>query len=182
MAAERTFLAWLRTGISLMGFGFVVACFGLFLRELVASNPSLPQRPAGFSLPVGILLILIGMLVNIVAGVRQARYIQAINRGDFRAAFGSRFRHAAGHAVCHDDTACRPQIVRSSQKRQQNMRCLILIGSSQISTLGAPVSDGLRRISRARSSPDDVRVGTGMMIARLSHGGLNACKLRPTTL
>ncbi len=82
-----------------MGFGFVVARFGLFLRELVVSNPSLPQRPAGFSLPVGILLILIGMLVNIVAGVRQARYIQAIDRGDFRAAFGSRFGYMLGTAL-----------------------------------------------------------------------------------
>ena len=79
-----------------MGFGFVVARFGLFLRELVVSNPSLPQRPAGFSLPVGIFLILIGMVVNIVAGVRQARYIQAIDRGDFRAAFGSRFGYMLG--------------------------------------------------------------------------------------
>jgi putative membrane protein len=32
MAAERTFLAWIRTGIAFMGFGFVVARFGLFLR------------------------------------------------------------------------------------------------------------------------------------------------------
>ena len=31
-AAERTFLAWIRTGLALMGFGFVVARFGLFLR------------------------------------------------------------------------------------------------------------------------------------------------------
>ena len=32
-AAQRTFLAWIRTGLALMGFGFVVARFGLFLRE-----------------------------------------------------------------------------------------------------------------------------------------------------
>jgi putative membrane protein len=30
LAEERTFLAWIRTGISLMGFGFVVARFGIF--------------------------------------------------------------------------------------------------------------------------------------------------------
>ena len=30
LAAERTFLAWIRTGLALMGFGFVVARFGLF--------------------------------------------------------------------------------------------------------------------------------------------------------
>src|SRR3954467_9885455 len=34
LAAERTLLAWIRTGLALMGFGFVVARFGLFLREL----------------------------------------------------------------------------------------------------------------------------------------------------
>ncbi len=34
LAAERTFLAWIRTGLALMGFGFVVARFGLFLQRL----------------------------------------------------------------------------------------------------------------------------------------------------
>ncbi len=42
MAAERTFLAWIRTGIALMGFGFVVARFGLFLRELT-KRTALPR-------------------------------------------------------------------------------------------------------------------------------------------
>lgn len=36
LAAERTLLAWIRTGLALMGFGFVVARFGLFLREVAA--------------------------------------------------------------------------------------------------------------------------------------------------
>ena len=34
LAAERTLLAWIRTGLALMGFGFVVARFGLFLQEM----------------------------------------------------------------------------------------------------------------------------------------------------
>jgi len=34
LAAERTFLAWIRTGLALMGFGFVVARFGVFLQQL----------------------------------------------------------------------------------------------------------------------------------------------------
>jgi putative membrane protein len=34
LGAERTFLAWLRTGLAVMGFGFVVARFGLFLQAL----------------------------------------------------------------------------------------------------------------------------------------------------
>ena len=96
MAAERTFLAWLRTGISLMGFGFVVARFGLFLREMVVSAPKVPHETAGFSLPVGILLIVLGMIVNVVAGLQHSRYIRALDRGEFRSTFDSRFAYLLG--------------------------------------------------------------------------------------
>ncbi len=44
-AAEGTLLAWMRTGLALMGFGFVVARFGLFLREI--SNRLLTGLLAG---------------------------------------------------------------------------------------------------------------------------------------
>jgi putative membrane protein len=84
MAAERTFLAWIRTGIALMGFGFVVARFGLFLREIAASQTSINLPHAGFSLPVGIALIVIGVTVTVVSAIRHHRCIQALNRGQFR--------------------------------------------------------------------------------------------------
>jgi putative membrane protein len=91
MAAERTFLAWLRTGIALMGFGFVVARFGLFLREIAAVQSSIKLAHASFSLPVGVLLIAIGVIVNVVAAVRHRRFIRAIDQGQFRQAFSSAF-------------------------------------------------------------------------------------------
>ena len=47
LAAERTFLAWIRTGLALMGFGFVVARFGLFLRALQIGQPNLPAQSYG---------------------------------------------------------------------------------------------------------------------------------------
>jgi putative membrane protein len=60
LAAERTLLAWIRTGLSLMGFGFVVARFGLFLRELSAVRPELPVHQGSGSQWIGVSLVLIG--------------------------------------------------------------------------------------------------------------------------
>jgi putative membrane protein len=91
MAADRTFLAWIRTGIALMGFGFVVARFGLFLRELTLAGTHQQMTSTGFSLPIGIGLIGFGIVVNFVSVIRHRRYIAAIDRNDFRSAFGSTF-------------------------------------------------------------------------------------------
>jgi putative membrane protein len=64
-AAERTLLAWQRSAIALMGFGFVVERFGLFL-QLVAHQPeSGAQR--GFSLGTGVLLLLLGAAVALIS-------------------------------------------------------------------------------------------------------------------
>ena len=91
LAAERTFLAWLRTGIALMGFGFVVARFGLFLREVVANQQAGKPSSAGFSLPAGVVLIFLGILVMVVAAIRHQRCIRALDRGQFRQSFTPAF-------------------------------------------------------------------------------------------
>ena len=91
LAAERTFLAWLRTGIALMGFGFVVARFGLFLREIAATQTAINLPHAGFTLPVGILLIVLGIIVNVAAAIRHRRCVKAIDQGQFRQSFGPAF-------------------------------------------------------------------------------------------
>jgi uncharacterized membrane protein YidH (DUF202 family) len=57
-AAERTLLAWQRSAIALMGFGFVVERFGLFLQTVAHQPESVAQR--GFSLSVGVALLLLG--------------------------------------------------------------------------------------------------------------------------
>src|ERR1700730_16404409 len=60
LAAERTFLAWIRTGLALVGFGFVVARFGLFLRALQITQPSLADSSYGLSFWFGTALIILG--------------------------------------------------------------------------------------------------------------------------
>jgi putative membrane protein len=80
-AAERTFLAWIRTGLALMGFGFVVARFGLFLREL-SSVTAEPARPSGMSVWVGTAFVLLGAIVNGIAAVQHSRTIHRLNIGE----------------------------------------------------------------------------------------------------
>src|SRR5260221_2665738 len=81
-AAERTFLAWIRTGLSLMGFGFVVARFGLFLKE-VSGNAHMPGvKSYGFSLWAGSAMVLLGAMMNLAAVARHLEVIRRINRGE----------------------------------------------------------------------------------------------------
>ena len=91
LAAERTFLSWIRTGVALMGFGFVVARFGVFLNEFAQNNTTNVEHHAGFSLPVGVALIGMGIVVNVVAAIRHHHYVRAIDAGRFRKSFGSAF-------------------------------------------------------------------------------------------
>jgi putative membrane protein len=82
---ERTMLAWLRTGISLMGFGFAIAHFGIYLHEqAVAQRIELGRaaaRTAGSGW-IGAGLVGIGMLTNFSATLRYRRVREAIERGD----------------------------------------------------------------------------------------------------
>ncbi len=64
-AAERTLLAWQRTAIALMGFGFVVERFGLFLQMVIREPLTGSQRR--FSLGLGVLLLILGAAVALIS-------------------------------------------------------------------------------------------------------------------
>jgi uncharacterized protein (DUF302 family)/uncharacterized membrane protein YidH (DUF202 family) len=81
LAAERTFLAWIRTGLALMGFGFVVARFGLFLQALQIGQSNFQARPYGLSFWFGTALIVLGVIVNLVSAWSHVRLVQELNRG-----------------------------------------------------------------------------------------------------
>jgi len=97
LAAERTFLAWIRTGLALMGFGFVVARFGLFLEALQLSQPNLPLRPYGLSFWFGTALIVLGIVVYIGSAWNHLRLVQELNRGGLE--FNRPSRLAVGVAL-----------------------------------------------------------------------------------
>jgi putative membrane protein len=71
-AAERTLLAWQRNAIALMGFGFVVERFDLFL-QMVEHQP-LTGSQRSFSLGLGVMLLLLGAAVALISA-RQFRQV-----------------------------------------------------------------------------------------------------------
>jgi putative membrane protein len=81
MANERTYLAWVRTGIAVMALGFVVAKFGIIIKELVpnSSNVSSP-----FSASIGIVLVLSGGFMQVMALRSFIRNKGSIESGTFK--------------------------------------------------------------------------------------------------
>ena len=93
LAAERTLLAWIRTGLALMGFGFVVARFGLFLQQIQILQRTPAAQSYGLSLWFGTALIAAGVVVDVSSGWRYARLVRVLDRGE------TEHSHPSTHAV-----------------------------------------------------------------------------------
>ena len=86
-ANERTFLAWLRTSIALIGFGFAIARFSLFLRQLqtaVTQQQQLGRNAVFNSENLGVVLVILGIIVIALAALRYNQVFWQIERGDYR--------------------------------------------------------------------------------------------------
>lgn len=72
LANERTFLAWIRTSIAIMGFGFVVVKFALFVKQIsLALNKRDAVLPGGgYSSQIGILLVAVGVIMALYSYLR----------------------------------------------------------------------------------------------------------------
>ncbi len=85
MANERTFLSWCRTGISLIGFGFVIERFDVLIREMrFIAVPGLSQHVSGVPTTkyMGIIALGLGMVIIVLAGWRFYYIRRHINKGD----------------------------------------------------------------------------------------------------
>ena len=67
LANERTFLAWIRTSLGLMAFGFVVVKFALFLRQFSFVLQGTAAPPQGHSFVIGIFLVGFGVVIGVLS-------------------------------------------------------------------------------------------------------------------
>jgi uncharacterized protein (DUF302 family)/uncharacterized membrane protein YidH (DUF202 family) len=81
LAAERTYLAWIRTGLALMGFGFVVARFGIYIQALGAEQGAARPQTFGLSVPLGTVLIALGVLTQAGSSWNYIRVVRALKEG-----------------------------------------------------------------------------------------------------
>jgi putative membrane protein len=82
LANERTFLAWIRTSISVIGLGFVVAKFSVWLRQLaVRFDTPIGVKHTGLSLPLGVAMMALGGLLTLIAAWRYRTVARAIEDG-----------------------------------------------------------------------------------------------------
>ena len=89
LANQRTFLAWIRTSIAVISFGFVTGKLNLMLPFLAASaNPNMPAMPSIHKLSVGLWMMAFGGMLPIIAAWRYYVVNHAIERGAVRAEHG----------------------------------------------------------------------------------------------
>ncbi|MHB1949335.1 MAG: YidH family protein [Gammaproteobacteria bacterium] len=88
MANERTFLAWIRTGVGIMAFGFVVEKFSLFIKELGAysQNPHIINSHyvvKSYSAVLGLTLLILGSVLCLLAFFKYKKIEKQIDEGQF---------------------------------------------------------------------------------------------------
>ena len=80
-AAERTLLAWVRTGITMMGFGFLVARFGLFLDLLAAEHVKINhsiETSTTLATVIGIGLVFAGSLAMVIPAIQHRGFVASL--------------------------------------------------------------------------------------------------------
>ena len=85
LANERTYLAWIRTSVALMGLGFVIVKFALFLKEITVildnSNFAISE---GSSAVIGVVMVALGVVLAIFAFFQYKKVEKQINRQTYK--------------------------------------------------------------------------------------------------
>jgi len=84
LANERTFLAWVRTSVALMGFGFVIVKFAIFVRQVTLALHNTGAEPAkSASGVVGVIMVALGGLMALIAYLRYRKMQKTISSNQF---------------------------------------------------------------------------------------------------
>ena len=87
LANERTFLAWVRTAIGIMAFGFVVVKFSIFIRQIYVlldkEHVVMRHQPTGYSGTLGILLVVAGLITLMISYFNYHFNIKKLEQGSF---------------------------------------------------------------------------------------------------
>lgn len=84
LANERTFLAWIRTSIGIIGLGFVVVKFSIFVRQISAAlGEKNIHPPTGYSPIIGILLVVLGAMATLFSYIRYIKTRKMLDAGEY---------------------------------------------------------------------------------------------------
>ncbi|MGE5385610.1 MAG: YidH family protein [Betaproteobacteria bacterium] len=91
-AAERTLLAWVRTSLTVMAIGFVIARFGLFLTLVsIQMAGGHAAHQSGFSAALGVLFVTLGALTALAATIQHRRFVATLPASDLPPSYSGAF-------------------------------------------------------------------------------------------
>src|ERR1700733_2709076 len=85
LANERTFLAWVRTSVAIVVFGFAIGRFAIAMRQLTALQGH-ASKTTGISVVMGMISILAGVVMMIAGGARYRKTRALLDEGKFQPA------------------------------------------------------------------------------------------------
>lgn len=89
LANERTFLAWIRTSIGIMAFGFVLVKFALFLRQFAfVLQKDQNLQPQGYSSVIGIAMVGFGALIGLLGFIKYLNVRKQIDSDRYQSSIG----------------------------------------------------------------------------------------------
>lgn len=93
-AAERTLLAWLRTGLTIIALGFVISRFGLFVKLLALESPTLAHNVSSpLSSALGIAFVIIGSLAIATAAIQHQRFSATLSDEQLPSVYSSKIAY-----------------------------------------------------------------------------------------
>jgi putative membrane protein len=85
LANERTFLAWIRTSIGIMAFGFVVVKFSLFLKQIsIILGKGIVDQSKGYSSVAGIVLVIVGVIMSVLSYIKYKKTEKQLDAGYYK--------------------------------------------------------------------------------------------------